>query len=137
MDNWNFDTFALHRVSKGTPLRYLGYELLTRHGCLHKYKVKSTFSPLICDIFILKWLLNSIIYNIHNQRPKLVWFSAKKGEKICATSHCVFYFMWQVSSVLSSKYRIWKWFVLFVKPLPYPLCICILEYESILFGYTL
>lgn len=39
VDNWNFDTFALHRVSKGTPLRYLGYELLTRHGCLHKYKV--------------------------------------------------------------------------------------------------
>ena len=43
VDNWNFDTFALSRVSKGTPLRYLGYELLTRHGCLHKYKVKSTF----------------------------------------------------------------------------------------------
>ena len=44
VDNWNFDTFALHRVSKGTPLRYLGYELLTRHGCLHKYKVKSTLN---------------------------------------------------------------------------------------------
>ena len=39
MDNWNFDTFGLNRASKGTPLRYVGYELLTRHGCLHKYKV--------------------------------------------------------------------------------------------------
>ena len=39
VDNWNFDTFGLNRASKGTPLRYLGYELLTRHGCLHKYKV--------------------------------------------------------------------------------------------------
>ena len=39
VDNWNFDTFALHQVSKGTPLRYLGYELLTRHGCLDKYKI--------------------------------------------------------------------------------------------------
>ena len=39
VDNWNFDTFGLNRASKGTPLRYVGYELLTRHGCLHKYKV--------------------------------------------------------------------------------------------------
>merc|ERR1719361_1432683 len=39
VDNWNFDTFGLNRASKGTPLRYVVYELLTRHGCLHKYKV--------------------------------------------------------------------------------------------------
>lgn len=39
VDNWNFDTFTLNRVSKHQPLRYLAYELLTRHGCLHKYKV--------------------------------------------------------------------------------------------------
>jgi hypothetical protein len=40
VDNWNFDTFSLNGVCKGAPLRYIGYELLTRHGCLHKYKVK-------------------------------------------------------------------------------------------------
>jgi hypothetical protein len=39
VDNWNFDTFSLNGVCKGAPLRYIGYELLTRHGCLHKYKV--------------------------------------------------------------------------------------------------
>lgn len=39
IDEWSFDTFHLNRVSKGAPLRYMGYELLTRHGCLHKYKI--------------------------------------------------------------------------------------------------
>jgi len=39
IDDWSFDTFHLNRVSKGAPLRYMGYELLTRHGCLHKYKI--------------------------------------------------------------------------------------------------
>lgn len=37
---WTFDTFGLARACKGSPLRFMGYELLTRHGCLHKYKVK-------------------------------------------------------------------------------------------------
>ena len=39
VDDWNFDTFGLDRVSKGSPLKYIGYELLTKYGCLHKYKV--------------------------------------------------------------------------------------------------
>ena len=42
VDNWNFDTFSLNNVCKSAPLRYIGYELLTRHGCLHKYKVSLT-----------------------------------------------------------------------------------------------
>jgi len=46
VDNWNFDTFTLNRVSKHQPLRYLAYELLTRHGCLHKYKVNFPRRPI-------------------------------------------------------------------------------------------
>jgi len=42
IDDWSFDTFGLNVVTKGAPLRYMGYELLTRHGCLHKYKIPPT-----------------------------------------------------------------------------------------------
>ena len=38
-NDWTFDTFSLAVSCKGSPLRFMGYELLTRHGCLHKYKV--------------------------------------------------------------------------------------------------
>ena len=55
MDNWNFDTFGLNRASKGTPLRYVGYELLTRHGCLHKYKV-SIGHPHLDGYWSLTWI---------------------------------------------------------------------------------
>ena len=41
VDDWNFDTFGLNKASKGSPLKYIGYELLTKYGCLHKYKVYS------------------------------------------------------------------------------------------------
>ena len=32
-------SFTLNLIS---PPRFLGYEMLTRHGCLHKYKVKKS-----------------------------------------------------------------------------------------------
>ena len=39
IDKYSFDTFHLNIVSKGSPLRYMGYKLLSGYGCLHKYKV--------------------------------------------------------------------------------------------------
>lgn len=40
-NDWSFDTFSFGLSCKGSPLRFMGYELLTRHGCLHKYKVRN------------------------------------------------------------------------------------------------
>ncbi len=38
-NEWTFDTFRLAQLCHGSPLRFLGYDLLNRHGCLNKYKV--------------------------------------------------------------------------------------------------
>eukprot|EP00094_Tigriopus_californicus_P013765 TCALIF_13321-PA protein Name:"Similar to Pde1c Calcium/calmodulin-dependent 3',5'-cyclic nucleotide phosphodiesterase 1C (Rattus norvegicus)" AED:0.07 eAED:0.07 QI:50/0.9/1/1/0.9/0.90/11/225/816 len=38
-NEWTFDIFSLAVNCKGSPLRFMGYELLSRHGCLHKYKI--------------------------------------------------------------------------------------------------
>lgn len=39
IDEWTFDVFALSDVSAGSPLRYLGIDLLNRYGVIHKFKV--------------------------------------------------------------------------------------------------
>ena len=40
IDEWNFDVFALSDASAGSPLRYLGIDLLNRYGVIHKFKVR-------------------------------------------------------------------------------------------------
>jgi hypothetical protein len=42
IDEWTFDVFALSDVSAGSPLRYLGIDLLNRYGVIHKFKVDET-----------------------------------------------------------------------------------------------
>ncbi|XP_046444585.1 calcium/calmodulin-dependent 3',5'-cyclic nucleotide phosphodiesterase 1B-like isoform X6 [Daphnia pulex] len=41
IDEWTFDVFALSDVSAGSPLRYLGIDLLNRYGVIHKFKIPS------------------------------------------------------------------------------------------------
>ena len=40
IDEWNFDVFALSDASAGSPLRYLGIDLMNRYGVIHKFKVR-------------------------------------------------------------------------------------------------
>lgn len=40
IDEWTFDVFALSDASAGSPLRYLGIDLLNRYGVIHKFKVR-------------------------------------------------------------------------------------------------
>ncbi|XP_057379504.1 dual specificity calcium/calmodulin-dependent 3',5'-cyclic nucleotide phosphodiesterase 1-like [Daphnia carinata] len=42
IDEWNFDVFALSDASAGSPLRYLGIDLLNRYGVIHKFKIPSS-----------------------------------------------------------------------------------------------
>ncbi|XP_050670508.1 dual specificity calcium/calmodulin-dependent 3',5'-cyclic nucleotide phosphodiesterase 1 [Leptidea sinapis] len=42
LDEWSFDVFALHEASLGSPIKYLGYDLLNRYGMIHKFKVQPT-----------------------------------------------------------------------------------------------
>lgn len=42
IDEWTFDVFALSDVSAGSPLRYLGIDLLNRYGVIHKFKIPSS-----------------------------------------------------------------------------------------------
>lgn len=39
LDDWSFDVFALGKAAQNQPVRYLGYDLLNRYGCLSKFKV--------------------------------------------------------------------------------------------------
>lgn len=39
VDMWDFDVFSYARVTGGSPLKYLGYHLLTSHGCVTKFKI--------------------------------------------------------------------------------------------------
>merc|ERR1719193_1194499 len=53
VDNWNFDVFSFAKASKGSPLIFLGYHLLQKHGCLHKYKIPpSTLETLLSHLEI-------------------------------------------------------------------------------------
>lgn len=48
IDDWTFDVFALSDASAGSPLRYLGIDLLNRYGVIHKFKVRKRFPfPLL------------------------------------------------------------------------------------------
>ena len=47
IDEWTFDVFALSDVSAGSPLRYLGIDLLNRYGVIHKFKVDSSLLLLL------------------------------------------------------------------------------------------
>ena len=46
IDEWSFDVFALNDASAGAPLRYLGVDLLSRYGVIHKFKVIETNKEL-------------------------------------------------------------------------------------------
>ena len=39
VDRWDFDVFSYARVTGGSPLKYLGYHLLTSHGCVARFKI--------------------------------------------------------------------------------------------------
>ncbi|XP_054282216.1 dual specificity calcium/calmodulin-dependent 3',5'-cyclic nucleotide phosphodiesterase 1-like isoform X3 [Macrosteles quadrilineatus] len=39
LDDWSFDVFSLGKAAQNQPVRYLGYDLLNRYGCLSKFKI--------------------------------------------------------------------------------------------------
>lgn len=41
LDCWSFDVFGLNEVATDQVLKYVGYELLTRYGLVHKFKVRN------------------------------------------------------------------------------------------------
>ena len=41
IDNWSFDVFALSTAANEQVLKYLGFDLMTRYGFIHKFKVRS------------------------------------------------------------------------------------------------
>ncbi|XP_070154353.1 dual specificity calcium/calmodulin-dependent 3',5'-cyclic nucleotide phosphodiesterase 1A isoform X7 [Polyergus mexicanus] len=48
LDDWSFDVFSLNEAALGTPVKYLGYDLLNRYGMIHKFKVP----PAILECFL-------------------------------------------------------------------------------------
>ncbi|XP_026830914.1 calcium/calmodulin-dependent 3',5'-cyclic nucleotide phosphodiesterase 1A isoform X2 [Ooceraea biroi] len=48
LDDWSFDLFSLNEAALGTPVKYLGYDLLNRYGMIHKFKV----SPAVLECFL-------------------------------------------------------------------------------------
>lgn len=50
LDNWTFDQFALADVTQGQPMKYLGYDLLSRYGLIQKFKI----SPAVLEQFLVK-----------------------------------------------------------------------------------
>lgn len=50
LDNWTFDQFALADATQGQPIKYLGYDLLSRYGLIQKFKI----TPTVLDQFLVK-----------------------------------------------------------------------------------
>ncbi|XP_034949629.1 calcium/calmodulin-dependent 3',5'-cyclic nucleotide phosphodiesterase 1-like [Chelonus insularis] len=50
LDDWSFNTFSLNDVAQGTPLKYLGYDLLNRYGIIRKFKIP----PLTLENFLTR-----------------------------------------------------------------------------------
>lgn len=50
LDEWTFDVFALGEVAGGTPVKYIGYDLLNRYGIIHKFKVP----PAVLEQFLAR-----------------------------------------------------------------------------------
>ncbi|XP_044012728.1 calcium/calmodulin-dependent 3',5'-cyclic nucleotide phosphodiesterase 1-like isoform X2 [Aphidius gifuensis] len=50
LDDWSFDAFSLSLAANGTPVKYLGYDLLNRYGIIHKFKV----IPQVLENFLTK-----------------------------------------------------------------------------------
>ncbi|XP_076664153.1 dual specificity calcium/calmodulin-dependent 3',5'-cyclic nucleotide phosphodiesterase 1 isoform X5 [Andrena cerasifolii] len=48
LDDWSFDVFSLSEAAMGTPVKYLGYDLLNRYGMIHKFKVP----PAVLECFL-------------------------------------------------------------------------------------
>nr|XP_012224653.1 PREDICTED: calcium/calmodulin-dependent 3',5'-cyclic nucleotide phosphodiesterase 1A-like isoform X6 [Linepithema humile] len=48
LDDWSFDLFSLNEAALGTPVKYLGYDLLNRYGMIHKFKVP----PAVLECFL-------------------------------------------------------------------------------------
>ncbi|KAH0952273.1 hypothetical protein HN011_004408 [Eciton burchellii] len=48
LDDWSFDVFSLNEAAMGTPVKYLGYDLLNRYGMIHKFKVP----PAVLECFL-------------------------------------------------------------------------------------
>ncbi|XP_050459023.1 dual specificity calcium/calmodulin-dependent 3',5'-cyclic nucleotide phosphodiesterase 1-like isoform X3 [Cataglyphis hispanica] len=48
LDDWSFDVFSLNEAALGTPVKYLGYDLLNRYGMIHKFKVP----PAVLECFL-------------------------------------------------------------------------------------
>lgn len=48
LDDWSFDVFSLNEAAVGTPVKYLGYDLLNRYGMIHKFKVP----PAVLECFL-------------------------------------------------------------------------------------
>ncbi|XP_029161381.1 calcium/calmodulin-dependent 3',5'-cyclic nucleotide phosphodiesterase 1A-like isoform X6 [Nylanderia fulva] len=48
LDDWSFDVFSLNEAASGTPVKYLGYDLLNRYGMIHKFKVP----PAVLECFL-------------------------------------------------------------------------------------
>ncbi|XP_011647415.1 calcium/calmodulin-dependent 3',5'-cyclic nucleotide phosphodiesterase 1-like isoform X3 [Pogonomyrmex barbatus] len=48
LDDWSFDVFSLNEAALGTPVKYLGYDLLNRYGMIQKFKVP----PAVLECFL-------------------------------------------------------------------------------------
>lgn len=48
LDDWSFDVFSLNEAALGTPVKYMGYDLLNRYGMIHKFKVP----PAVLECFL-------------------------------------------------------------------------------------
>uniref|UniRef100_A0ABD2W7S7 Phosphodiesterase n=1 Tax=Trichogramma kaykai TaxID=54128 RepID=A0ABD2W7S7_9HYME len=42
LDEWSFDVFSLSEAAQGSPVKYMGYDLLNRYGMIPKFKVPPT-----------------------------------------------------------------------------------------------
>ncbi|VVD05330.1 unnamed protein product, partial [Leptidea sinapis] len=60
LDEWSFDVFALHEASLGSPIKYLGYDLLNRYGMIHKFK------NWLSDLEIFATLVAAIVHDFEH-----------------------------------------------------------------------
>merc|ERR1711974_590591 len=67
VDNWNFEIFDFARSANGSPLKFLGYNILREYGCFNKLKIPPAVLETLLGHLEIGYACNGAPYhnNLH------------------------------------------------------------------------
>ncbi|XP_023342142.1 calcium/calmodulin-dependent 3',5'-cyclic nucleotide phosphodiesterase 1A isoform X2 [Eurytemora carolleeae] len=85
VDLWDFSVFDYAKTANGSPLLYLGYHILDKHGCMQKFKIAPSVMTCLLSHLEIGYNKNSNPYhnNLHasDVLQTTHWFISQTGLK--------------------------------------------------------